>query len=207
MTSTILSANTTPPTAMLCTNKYFLGKPVLKFAQKYPKVQNDRTTSANKNKKEDQKSSLGAQSCPTTKNYEIMKNKTVVLPSSKPISSTYINSAQNNNNKSTKINNNSSGCGAGLHKSTRKLNVISFKAALTSFFLILGVLTHSGECGNPDAKRLYDDLLSTYNKLVRPVVNVTDILTVRIKLRLSQLIDVVRKFLIIKLILLLSNFL
>lgn len=48
--------------------------------------------------------------------------------------------------------------------------------------------------GNPDAKRLYDDLLSNYNKLVRPVVNVTDALTVRIKLKLSQLIDVVRVF-------------
>jgi len=47
--------------------------------------------------------------------------------------------------------------------------------------------------GNPDAKRLYDDLLSNYNKLVRPVVNTTDPLTVRIKLKLSQLIDVVRK--------------
>lgn len=45
--------------------------------------------------------------------------------------------------------------------------------------------------GNPDAKRLYDDLLSNYNKLVRPVVNVTDALTVKIKLKLSQLIDVV----------------
>lgn len=45
--------------------------------------------------------------------------------------------------------------------------------------------------GNPDAKRLYDDLLSNYNKLVRPVVNVTDALTVRIKLKLSQLIDIV----------------
>ncbi|XP_049887117.1 acetylcholine receptor subunit alpha-like [Pectinophora gossypiella] len=44
--------------------------------------------------------------------------------------------------------------------------------------------------GNPDAKRLYDDLLSNYNKLVRPVLNVSDALTVRIKLKLSQLIDV-----------------
>ncbi|XP_037931966.1 acetylcholine receptor subunit alpha-like [Teleopsis dalmanni] len=47
-----------------------------------------------------------------------------------------------------------------------------------------------GSTSNPDAKRLYDDLLSNYNKLVRPVVNVTDALTVRIKLKLSQLIDV-----------------
>lgn len=44
--------------------------------------------------------------------------------------------------------------------------------------------------GNPDSKRLYDDLLSNYNKLVRPVVNVSDALAVRIKLKLSQLIDV-----------------
>lgn len=49
----------------------------------------------------------------------------------------------------------------------------------------------TGCSGNPDAKRLYDDLLSNYNKLVRPVVNVTDALTVKIKLKLSQLIDVV----------------
>ncbi|XP_017794848.1 PREDICTED: acetylcholine receptor subunit alpha-like isoform X1 [Habropoda laboriosa] len=48
----------------------------------------------------------------------------------------------------------------------------------------------SGCSGNPDAKRLYDDLLSNYNKLVRPVVNVTEALTVKIKLKLSQLIDV-----------------
>lgn len=44
---------------------------------------------------------------------------------------------------------------------------------------------------NPDAKRLYDDLLSNYNKLVRPVVNVSDAVTVKLKLKLSQLIDVV----------------
>ncbi|XP_015377785.1 PREDICTED: acetylcholine receptor subunit alpha-like, partial [Diuraphis noxia] len=43
---------------------------------------------------------------------------------------------------------------------------------------------------NPDAKRLYDDLLSSYNKLVRPVVNTSDVLRVSIKLKLSQLIDV-----------------
>ena len=49
--------------------------------------------------------------------------------------------------------------------------------------------------GNPDAKRLYDDLLSNYNKLVRPVQNTTDPLTVRIKLKLSQLIEVVSSYL------------
>lgn len=44
---------------------------------------------------------------------------------------------------------------------------------------------------NPDAKRLYDDLISRYNKLVRPVMNTSEPLTVHIKLKLSQLIEVV----------------
>lgn len=58
---------------------------------------------------------------------------------------------------------------------------------------ILFALTVQGAvAGNPDAKRLYDDLLSNYNKLVRPVVNTSDVLKVSIKLKLSQLIDVVR---------------
>lgn len=52
-------------------------------------------------------------------------------------------------------------------------------------------LVRAVAAGNPDAKRLYDDLLSNYNKLVRPVVNTTDVLRVCIKLKLSQLIDVV----------------
>ncbi len=58
-------------------------------------------------------------------------------------------------------------------------------------FLIKGV------AANPDAKRLYDDLLSNYNKLVRPVVNVSDAVTVRLKLKLSQLIDVVSVLIVI----------
>ncbi|ODM90793.1 Acetylcholine receptor subunit alpha-like [Orchesella cincta] len=61
-------------------------------------------------------------------------------------------------------------------------------------FVILAGFLPPAFSGNPDAKRLYDDLLSNYNKLVRPVVNTSDILKVRIKLRLSQLIDVVRIF-------------
>jgi len=71
-----------------------------------------------------------------------------------------------------------------------------FKSTLV-ILILLAMLTSSvyarlpsTESGNPDAKRLYDDLLSNYNKLVRPVVNTTDPLTVRIKLKLSQLIDV-----------------
>lgn len=48
---------------------------------------------------------------------------------------------------------------------------------------------------NPEAKRLYDDLLSNYNRLIRPVGNNSDRLTVKLGLRLSQLIDVVSTFL------------
>ena len=44
---------------------------------------------------------------------------------------------------------------------------------------------------NMYAKRLYDDLLSNYNRLIRPVNNNTDKLTVWLNLKLSQLIDVV----------------
>jgi len=58
------------------------------------------------------------------------------------------------------------------------------------YWTVIVLFMVSGSCGNPDAKRLYDDLLSNYNKLVRPVVNVTDAVTVRLKLKLSQLIDV-----------------
>ncbi|XP_055385028.1 acetylcholine receptor subunit alpha-like isoform X2 [Condylostylus longicornis] len=57
-------------------------------------------------------------------------------------------------------------------------------------WLLSALVVHGAVAGNPDAKRLYDDLLSNYNKLVRPVVNTTDVLKVCIKLKLSQLIDV-----------------
>ena len=70
------------------------------------------------------------------------------------------------------------------------LTHVLFLAMITSSFEVVQARTIFN-AGNPDAKRLYDDLLSNYNKLVRPVVNTTDSLTVRIKLKLSQLIDVV----------------
>lgn len=54
-----------------------------------------------------------------------------------------------------------------------------------------------GASANPDAKRLYDDLLSNYNRLIRPVGNNSDRLTVKMGLRLSQLIDIVSIFVVI----------
>ena len=59
------------------------------------------------------------------------------------------------------------------------------------FYWLCLVIVVEARSGDPDAKRLYDDLLSNYNKLVRPVVNNSEQLTVRIKLKLSQLIDLV----------------
>jgi len=52
------------------------------------------------------------------------------------------------------------------------------------------LLAHEGADANPHAKRLYDDLLHDYNRLIRPVSNFTETLTVRLGLKLSQLIDV-----------------
>ena len=52
---------------------------------------------------------------------------------------------------------------------------------------------HTPVHGNPDAKMLYNDLLrkNGYNKLIRPVGNNSDTLTVKLGLKLSQLIDIV----------------
>ena len=76
---------------------------------------------------------------------------------------------------------------ARLRKDARARELM---AALV-WWLAACCLVRAAAAGNPDAKRLYDDLLSNYNKLVRPVVNTTDVLRVCIKLKLSQLIDVV----------------
>lgn len=57
--------------------------------------------------------------------------------------------------------------------------------------LCLQALVVPGYEANPDAKRLYDDLLSTYNRLIRPVSNNNDTVLVKLGLRLSQLIDLV----------------
>ncbi|XP_060527785.1 acetylcholine receptor subunit alpha-L1 [Cylas formicarius] len=57
---------------------------------------------------------------------------------------------------------------------------------LTSVFLLTFIGNSS--C-NPDAKRLYDDLLSNYNRLIRPVRNHSANILVKLGLRLSQLIE------------------
>ncbi|CAB4068461.1 CHRNN [Lepeophtheirus salmonis] len=57
------------------------------------------------------------------------------------------------------------------------------------FILIFLSFFYNPSNGNPDAKRLYDDLLSNYNRLIRPVSNHTEKVTVKLGLRLSQLVD------------------
>lgn len=58
-------------------------------------------------------------------------------------------------------------------------------------FMVLGPGA-VGVAANKDAARLFEDLLADYNKLVRPVDNNTATLVVKFKLKLSQLLDVVR---------------
>ena len=60
----------------------------------------------------------------------------------------------------------------------------------TLVFLVLALNLQS--CyGSSDAERLYDDLINGYNPLIRPVGNISDRLTIKLGLKLSQLIDVV----------------
>ena len=79
--------------------------------------------------------------------------------------------------------------------SPHDLDIIAFiTVALVPVLLHLVSLSNA----NPDAKRLYNDLLvkSGYNKLIRPVANNTEVLTVKLGLRLSQLIGIVSILLI-----------
>ena len=63
---------------------------------------------------------------------------------------------------------------------------------------MLMLMSTSSVHANPDAKRLYDDLLSHYNRLIRPVSNNSEVVTVRLGLHLSQLIDLVSVRFIVK---------
>lgn len=75
------------------------------------------------------------------------------------------------------------------NSNTKTGRVIFSRAILP---LVAAVFLSPQVCeGNPDAKRLYDDLLSTYNRLIRPVTNNNNTVLVKLGLRLSQLIDLV----------------
>lgn len=72
---------------------------------------------------------------------------------------------------------------------TKMWRLSNWRISLLLFLLCCVHLSLS----NPDAKRLYDDLLSNYNRLIRPVSNNTDTVLVKLGLRLSQLIELVNK--------------
>lgn len=61
---------------------------------------------------------------------------------------------------------------------------------LTVALLSLAIVLSLVDC-NEDAKRLFDDIMSGYNRLKRPVDKPHKVLTIKLKLRLSQIIDVV----------------
>ncbi|OTF72245.1 hypothetical protein BLA29_012174 [Euroglyphus maynei] len=62
---------------------------------------------------------------------------------------------------------------------------------LPQLLIILIIVCPNLLHANPDAKRLYDDLINGYNSVIRPLGNNSDRLVVKMGLRLSQLIDVV----------------
>lgn len=73
--------------------------------------------------------------------------------------------------------------------------MLLIKPWLCSSWLLLAIagLLCCGCEGNPDAKRLYDDLLSTYDRLARPVKNHTETLMVKLGLKLTQLLNIDEK--------------
>lgn len=66
----------------------------------------------------------------------------------------------------------------------------SSESSYVYLIALMALSTVPVQC-NPDAKRLYDDLMSSYNSLIRPVDNISEVLTIKMSLKLSQLIDVV----------------
>lgn len=75
---------------------------------------------------------------------------------------------------------------------TLGFHLLSFAFFFFSAFILI---TAEGQSSR-DSSRLYETLLSGYNKLVRPVNNNTDKVTVQFKLKLSQILDVVGFFII-----------
>ena len=68
------------------------------------------------------------------------------------------------------------------------LPLLGLAAALLA---LPGLGGHALAAPNQDTNRLYEDLMMSYNRFVRPVQNDTDTLVVKLGLKLSQLIDVV----------------
>lgn len=67
-------------------------------------------------------------------------------------------------------------------------------ARLALLFVCWAIMTQTS-VGHPPTKRLHDDILSDYNRLIRPVNNHSMKLIVNLSLKLTQLIDMVCAFL------------
>ena len=69
----------------------------------------------------------------------------------------------------------------------------SLRDVVTTLVLLLYIFCSVVNC-NEDAKRLYDDLMenSGYDPLIRPVSNASEVLPVKLGVKLAQIIDVVR---------------
>lgn len=77
-----------------------------------------------------------------------------------------------------------------------KTSAFPARMSISKIALIIGLISIDMMSGifaasNTDANRLYEDLMMSYNRFVRPVQNDTETLVVRLGLKLSQLIDVV----------------
>ncbi|KFD58288.1 hypothetical protein M514_01051, partial [Trichuris suis] len=72
---------------------------------------------------------------------------------------------------------------------------ISYFPVFVRFLIIIfSLFTDCVQCSrNNNARRLFQDILTGYNKLLRPVQNTSEAVTVKVKLRLSQLLDVHEK--------------
>lgn len=66
------------------------------------------------------------------------------------------------------------------------------RASLLCLSLLVALTSLSSvSASSYDAKRLYEDLLTGYNRLIRPVGNNTEKLIVYMGLKLTQILDVV----------------
>jgi hypothetical protein len=82
----------------------------------------------------------------------------------------------------------------GIFALNRKIKMCFRLKILSIVYIFIYLLTWKNVYGNLEANRLFEDLLSGYNKLIRPVTDGDKAipLVVKFKMRLSQLLDVVR---------------
>ncbi|XP_053202382.1 acetylcholine receptor subunit alpha-like 1 [Panonychus citri] len=71
---------------------------------------------------------------------------------------------------------------------TPKAKPIQWVLTLFSYYIISTLSIPGAKC-NPDTKRLYDDLMSVYNRIITPITEPNGTVIVRLGLKLTQLID------------------